>query len=58
MKWIMIIMNVVFGFMALSNTTLGIYWLIGAIYQIFQSELTRMINNRRYEKQKNNPEIL
>ena len=48
MKWIMIIMNVVFGFMALSNTTLGIYWLIGAIYQIGQSQLGRWINERRY----------
>ncbi len=48
MKWVMIIMNVVFGFMALSNTTLGIYWLIGAIYQIGQSQIGRLINERRY----------
>ena len=48
MKWVMIIMNVVFGFMALSNTTLGIYWLIGAVYQIGQSQIGRLINERRY----------
>ena len=50
MKWVMIIMNVVFGFMALSNTTLGIYWLIGAIYQMGQSQIGRMINEHRYYK--------
>ena len=50
MKWVMIIMNVVFGFMALSNTTLGIYWLIVAVYQICQSQIGRLINEYRYKK--------
>lgn len=50
MKWMMIIMNVMFGFMALSSTSLGIYWLIGGIYQIFQSQVGRWINERNYEK--------
>ena len=50
MKWVMIIMNVVFGFMALSNTTLGIYWLIGAVYQIAQSQIGRLLNDRKYYK--------
>ena len=50
MKWVMIIMNVVFGFMALSNTTLGIYWLIGAVYQIGQSQIGRLLNEYKYKK--------
>ena len=57
MKWVMIIMNVMFGFMALSNTTLGIYWLIGAVYQIFQSEIGRIINNKKYEKMQARPDV-
>ena len=57
MKWVMIIMNVMFGFMALSNTTLGIYWLIGALYQIFQSEVGRFINNKKYEKMQARPDV-
>ena len=57
MKWVMIIMNVMFGFMALSNTTLGIYWLIGAVYQIFQSEVGRFINNKKYEKMQARPDV-
>lgn len=52
MKWVMIMMNVMFVFMSLSNTTLAIYWLIGAIYQIFQSQLGRKINEMQYEKLK------
>ena len=51
----MIVMNVVFVFMALQSTALGIYWLIGGIYQLFQSQVGRWINQRNYEKaQKNN----
>ena len=57
MKWMMIIMNVMFGFMALSNTTLGIYWLIGAVYQLFQSQVGRWINERKYEKQQSRPDV-
>ena len=51
MKYMMIIMNVMFVIMALSSTALGIYWLIGGIYQLGQSQIGRMINERRYEKQ-------
>ena len=55
MKIMMIVMNVVFVFMALQSTALGIYWLIGGIYQLFQSQVGRWINQRNYEKaQKNN----
>lgn len=50
MKYVMIIMNVMFAFMALSNTTLGIYWLIGACYQIFQAQIGRKINEHKYYK--------
>lgn len=50
MQYMMIIMNVMFGFMALSNTSLGIYWLIGSIYQIFQSQVGRWINAYKWEK--------
>lgn len=50
MKYMMIIMNVMFGFMALSNTSLGIYWLIGSIYQLFQSQVGRWINEYKWEK--------
>ena len=57
MKWMMIIMNVMFGFMALSNTTLGIYWLIGAVYQLFQSQVGRWINERKYEKLQSRPDV-
>ena len=56
MKWMMIIMNVMFVFMSLSSTSLGIYWLIGGIYQIGQSQIGRLINERNYERaqKKNN----
>ncbi len=57
MKWMMIIMNVVFGFMSLSNTTLAIYWLIGAIYQLGQSQIGRKFNEWQYyriQKKNNN----
>lgn len=50
MKIMMIVMNVMFAFMALSSTSLGLYWLIGAIYQIFQSQVGRWLNERKYKK--------
>ena len=50
MKWMMIIMNVMFVFMSLSSTSLGIYWLIGGVYQIGQTQIGRMINEHNYEK--------
>ena len=50
MNTMMIVMNVMFVFMSLSSTSLAIYWLIGAIYQIFQSQLGRKLNERRYYK--------
>ena len=53
MKYMMIIMNVMFVIMALSSTALGIYWLIGGIYQLGQSQVGRMINERNYKKHSN-----
>lgn len=52
MKWMMIIMNVMFIFMSLRSTSLAIYWLIGGVYQIGQSQIGRLINQKRYEKAK------
>lgn len=52
MKWMMIVMNVMFIFMSLSSTSLALYWLIGAFYQIFQSQVGRKINEIQYKKMK------
>lgn len=57
MKWMMIIMNVMFVFMSLRSTSLAIYWLIGGIYQIGQSQIGRMWNERQYEKAKQKENI-
>ncbi len=56
MKWMMMVMNVMFVIMALNSTSLALYWLIGAIYQIFQSQVGRKINEIQYKKlkEKNN----
>jgi YidC/Oxa1 family membrane protein insertase len=55
-KMMMIVMNVMFGFMCLSSTSLALYWLIGGIYQIGQSQIGRIINEKQYYKlkEKNN----
>ena len=58
MKWMMIIMNVMFVFMSLSSTSLGIYWLIGGVYQIGQSQIGRMINEHNYEKSQKRNNII
>lgn len=50
MNTMMLVMNVMFVFMSLSSTALAIYWLIGGIYQIFQSYVGRKLNERHYEK--------
>ncbi|MBE6136809.1 MAG: YidC/Oxa1 family membrane protein insertase [Erysipelotrichaceae bacterium] len=56
MKTMMLVMNIMFVFMCLNSTSLAIYWLIGAVYQIFQSFIGRKINEYQYYKtqQKNN----
>lgn len=50
MKMMNIIMTVMFVFMSLSSTSLALYWLIGTIYQLFQSFIGRKINERNYYK--------
>ncbi len=50
MKTVMLIMNIMFVVMALSDTTLAIYWLIGGIYQIGQAQLGRYLNEKKYYK--------
>lgn len=52
MKWMTTIMTVMFVFMSLSSTSLALYWLIGAIYQIFQSQVGRKMNEVKYKKMK------
>ena len=58
MKWVMIFMNVMFVIMSLQSTSLAIYWLIGGIYQIFQSFVGRKLNERAYERATQRTEIL
>jgi len=58
MKWVMTIMNVMFVFMSLSNTALAVYWLIGGIYQIGQSQIGRAINEHNYKKAQENNIII
>ena len=48
----MYIMTFMFVFMSLSSKSLAIYWLIGAVYQIFQSQVGRKINEIQYNKMK------
>ena len=36
--------------MALSDTTLAIYWLIGGIYQMGQAQIGRILNEKKYYK--------
>ncbi|MDE7161939.1 MAG: YidC/Oxa1 family membrane protein insertase [Anaeroplasmataceae bacterium] len=50
MKIMSYVMTVMFVFMALSSTSLALYWLIGAIYQIFQSFIGRKLNEINYYK--------
>ncbi|MCM1131143.1 MAG: YidC/Oxa1 family membrane protein insertase [Roseburia sp.] len=50
MKMMSYIMTIMFIFMSLSSTSLALYWLIGAIYQIFQSFVGRKLNEMNYYK--------
>lgn len=52
MKWMNIIMTVMFVFMSLSSTSLALYWLVGGIYQLGQSQVGRFLNERNYYKMK------
>ena len=50
MKVMNIVMLVMFFMISLSSTALGIYWLIGGIYQIVQSQIGKYLNERKYYK--------
>jgi len=50
MKMMMYVMTIMFVIMSLSSTSLAIYWLIGAVYQIFQSQVGRILNEKKYYK--------
>ena len=50
MKMMNMIMTIMFVFMSLSSTSLALYWLIGAIYQLFQSFVGRKLNEMNYNK--------
>ncbi|MCR5350400.1 MAG: YidC/Oxa1 family membrane protein insertase, partial [Acholeplasmatales bacterium] len=50
MKWVMIIMNVMFAFLILRSSSLGVYWVIGSAYQILQSQIVRLWQEHKYFK--------
>lgn len=54
----MYVMNFMFIFMALSSTSLAIYWLVGAIYQMGQSQIGRHLNERNYYKMQKKDTII
>ena len=50
MKMMSYVMTGMFVVMSLSSTSLALYWLIGAIYQLFQSFVGRKLNEHNYKK--------
>lgn len=50
MKIMNYVMTIMFVFMSLTSTSLALYWVIGAVYQIFQSFIGRKLNERNYYK--------
>ena len=50
MKMMSYVMTIMFVFMSLSSTSLALYWLIGSVYQIFQSFIGRKLNEMNYYK--------
>ncbi len=61
MKIMMYVMTIMFVFMSLNSTSLAIYWLIGQVYQLFQSQVGRWMNERKYYKMQeeaNKPKIV
>ncbi|MDE5565411.1 MAG: YidC/Oxa1 family membrane protein insertase [Anaeroplasmataceae bacterium] len=53
MKMMSYVMTIMFIFMSLTSTSLALYWLIGAIYQLFQSFVGRKLNEWKYQKAQN-----
>ena len=58
MKFMSYFMVVMFFIMSLSSTALALYWLVGGIYQLGQSEIGRKLNEREYYKAKNKSNII
>lgn len=58
MKWIMLAMNAMFVIMCLNSTSLAVYWLIGGVYQIFQTQVGRKINEINYERAQRKSNII
>lgn len=58
MKIMNVVMTIMFVFMSLSSTSLALYWLIGAIYQIFQSFIGRKMNEINYNKAQKKATVL
>lgn len=58
MKTMNFFMMFMFFFMSLSSTALSLYWLVGAIYQLFQSQVGRKLNERAYYKAKEKSNII
>lgn len=56
MKFMSYFMIVMFFIMSLSSTALTLYWFVGGLYQLLQSQIGRKLNERAYYKaqQKNN----
>jgi YidC/Oxa1 family membrane protein insertase len=52
------VMLAMFFFISLSSTALAIYWLIGAIYQLFQSFVGRKLNEKKYYKLKGKDSLI
>lgn len=50
MKTVNYVMVAMFFFMSLSSTALTLYWFIGGVYQLGQSQIGRKLNERAYEK--------
>ena len=50
MKMMSYMMTGMFVFMSLQSTSLALYWLIGAVYQLFQSYVGRKLNEKNYLK--------
>ncbi len=58
MKMMNYVMVVMFFFMSLSSTALTLYWFIGGVYQLFQAQLGRKLNERAYYKAKEKHNII
>ena len=58
MKMMSYMMTGMFVFMSLQSTSLALYWLIGAVYQLFQSFVGRKINEKNYLKSQQQSSVI